>query len=62
MKFSSLLIASAAMLPMLAVSPAQAATFTQSITFNETGLPGFPSATTTIAGPSGSGSTPYDVD
>jgi hypothetical protein len=40
---------------------AQAATFTKTITFNEVGAPGFPTATTTIAPAGGSGSTAYDV-
>jgi hypothetical protein len=41
--------------------PAQAATFTKTITFNEVGTPGFPIANTTIASPGVSGSTVYDV-
>jgi hypothetical protein len=41
--------------------PAKAATFTKTITFNEVGSPGFPTATTTIAAPGGSGSIAYDV-
>jgi hypothetical protein len=40
---------------------AQAATFAKTITFNEVGAPGFPTATTTIAAPGGSSLTTYDV-
>jgi hypothetical protein len=47
--------------PFLAIDSAQAISFTRTITFNETGAPGFPSGTTSIAPTGGSGSKSYDV-
>jgi hypothetical protein len=47
--------------PFLAIDSAQALSFTRTITFNETGAPGFPTGTMPIAPTSGSGSNNYDV-
>lgn len=46
--------------PLPTLEPVQALSFTRTITFNETGSPGFPT-TTTIAPTGGSGSNNYDV-
>jgi hypothetical protein len=50
-----------AIAPVLTIEPAQAISFTRTITFNEMGAPGFPTVTTTIAPPGGASIITYDV-
>jgi hypothetical protein len=50
-----------AIAPVLTIEPAQALSFTRTITFNEIGAPGFPIGTTPIVSSGGSSTTIYDV-